>query len=106
MGLGGSWEWRAVGLGVLERRGLGHIVKWGKKELSSSVLCPHFFVKRKLHVYLFALCTEKSGMVYSAFTMVTSKESGVAESMNRNFLLFIFFFLECLFFPIGIVFIL
>ena len=38
VGLGGSWEWRAVGLGVLERRGLWHIVKWGKKELTSSVL--------------------------------------------------------------------
>ena len=66
----------------------------------------YLFAKRKLHVYLFALCTEKSGMVYSAFAMITSKESGVAESMNRNFLLLIFFFLKCLFFPIGIVLIL
>ena len=74
MGLGGSWEWRAVGLGVLEIRGLWHIVKWKKRSLQAVSYDPIFFVKRKLHVYLFAFCTEKSGVVYSALTMITSKE--------------------------------
>lgn len=34
---------------------------------------------------MFVLCTEKSGMVYTAFTMVTSKESGGREYEQELF---------------------
>lgn len=55
---GGSWEWREVNLGGLERRGLQYKAKWGKVGYEQCLMT-HFFGKKKIP-YLHVCFMQKS----------------------------------------------